>query len=321
MSCQTVGLSVSLLCLTGCVASPSATAGTQGAELSKEGAAIFAQLDALATSNLPFEVAYANDEERYLFSMDLIGLPDEFFGYSNGIRQVSPELPTSLIEIANRYRNLAIPAIRVEEPEIELRLISLDHSGSHSVVTVGVYNRQPVAIIRRYHNGNEMGKTAQLSYARSAALASDLGIGPRMHGVTHRDCGDRGVVVDLVRGDAPDVVLDKMTGDAIFELIEIEQRLQRYNISVNDDFQPFTDGIHMLSIDNEPSRFLHRVMRAASGKPVKRLASGFYIMNVVRPLIDNKLFAKVDEIKRIVATAYPEPQARVILETIEYNLH
>jgi len=68
-------------------------------------------------------------------------------------------------------------------------------------------------------------------------IADKLGIGPRIHGKYTDQAGSVSLVMDIVPGDFPQAAKEAITESTFRDFVEIKERLDKFDISVEDDFQ------------------------------------------------------------------------------------
>lgn len=117
-----------------------------------------------------------------------------------------------------------------------------EHSGSAGVVTLAeLPDGRPVAMKAIYPNSDNPDALKQmvLDDARSAKLTSDLGIGPKFHGVHQDGDGRWYVITDIARGDFSGT---KVTRQSFDDVDTILKRLDDAKISPHQDFQLYRDN-------------------------------------------------------------------------------
>jgi hypothetical protein len=136
----------------------------------------------------------------------------------------------------------------------DIILASDEHSGSAGVVRLGSVNGRPVAIKAYATQRKELAMDNKfiLEEAANAKLLSDLGIGPKFHGIYQDSTGRWNMVTDVVRGDFTGT---RVTAQSFDDLRTIEKRLHDAGISHAPDFQPYrTQDGRMLVIDANLAR-------------------------------------------------------------------
>jgi|GEM_PF-5221689 len=115
---------------------------------------------------------------------------------------------------------------------------SEEHSGSAGLVRLGyLSDGRPVAL-KAYHLGpqrNDLDDVA-LEEAQSAKMLSDLGVGPRFHGIWKDPDGAWNVVFDIARGDFNGMPI---TAQTFSDLETILSRLSGAGVTEFGDFQPY----------------------------------------------------------------------------------
>ena len=135
-----------------------------------------------------------------------------------------PQLPTTFAQLP------IAPVARVTDGV----LASRSHNGSGGLVRLAeLADGTPVAI--KKHHGN-LSQREALREARSVMLMSELGGGPRFHGVYQDSNGHWNVVMDIVPGDSRGA---PVTDRSFRDLEDIIQRLAGARMYELGDFQPF----------------------------------------------------------------------------------
>jgi hypothetical protein len=147
----------------------------------------------------------------------------------------------------------ALPQSIEEAAEANVREItstafaSDEHGGAAGVVRLGqLDDGSPVALKTVVPDGfpgataadiEALANQVLLQEVQRAQIASDLGIGPRYHGVVFDAEGRPNVVTDIVPGDAPGVS-SNITAQTVRDLDEILRRLEESPlVSIGNDFQ------------------------------------------------------------------------------------
>ncbi len=205
------------------------------------------EVDALTTRSTPFTagenipggsygVTVRNQNGKYLRTTDI----------------ESTDLPYQT-SITPAIDNPTIPK-RLEDFQIaplkrttDVVFASNEHSGSGGVVNLAeLSDGRPVAIKAIYGKGTKQENMQKiLDEARSAKLTSDMGIGPKFHGV-HQDAEGRWyVVTDIARGDFSGT---KVTKQSFEDLDTIFSRLKGAKIAPHGDFQLYRDNDGRVSV-------------------------------------------------------------------------
>ncbi|MFC1675043.1 L,D-transpeptidase family protein, partial [Candidatus Omnitrophota bacterium] len=187
-------------------------------------------------------------------------------GYStvSGLREVRPlsESPLSLNQV---------PKVKVTLPGIDTFLTSPYHEGSSSMVLVGFLpaeeagkaprpvalkyayelNRDPIFGIE-YRTGNAR---ITLEEYGQAKIAEELGIAPKVHGIS-KARGKLWLVMDIVPGDFAGAVPENINLNTVREFIELHRRLSQHEVSIFDMQFFVTPRGHIQLIDTEG---LHRI--------------------------------------------------------------
>lgn len=146
-----------------------------------------------------------------------------------------------------------LPASLEAAPRAPVRTVtdvafaSLEHSGSAGLVRLGyLEDGRPVAL-KAYHlrNNPEMLDKFMLEETRSAKLLSDLGVGPRFHGVWRDRDGSWNVAFDVARGDFSGNPINMRT---FHDLETILERLHGAGVAEFSDLQMYRDRDGRLSV-------------------------------------------------------------------------
>lgn len=183
---------------------------------------------------------------RYLVTGDI--KPGQL-PYANGVRPI----------IDGGVRT---PPTRLEDfPQVKLNkttdivLASNEHSGSSAVVKLAeLADGRPVAarVLPPWEGrGNDPARDAQfvLEAAQSAQLMSDLGLGPKFHGMTVDQNGWPMMVTDVATGDFPTAQAPgSLPGAGLHGLDTMFDRMSDAGLTPAGDFQYFVDPQGGLSV-------------------------------------------------------------------------
>jgi RNA polymerase sigma factor (sigma-70 family) len=177
--------------------------------------------------------------------------------YPSGLREPEPfgEIPPSFE---------AIPTVNVTLPTDDVFLVSESDSGSGGLVRLGfLADNRPVAVITAYPDHPLSDAELQnqlLRDYRGALINGWLGIGPKPHG-KFRDQDYRwNFVVDVLPGDMPEAMTDRLTHKTVEDLREIKRRLQSHGMRIAGDFQYYVTrkgGIQLVDSAISYDEFTH----------------------------------------------------------------
>jgi hypothetical protein len=166
---------------------------------------------------------------RYVRTADITA---DDLGYPGGLRDAQPvnldDIPTA-------------PVKQV----LDVTPVSDSTSGSAGLVRVGeLADGRPVALKTYYSTrGPEYDAARIAEEARSAKLYSDLGIGPKFHGTFVDAQGTTNIVMDVARGDFPEVASQNINRQSFSDLETMLGRLNDAGIKrLGDGFQPLIDS-------------------------------------------------------------------------------
>jgi hypothetical protein len=148
---------------------------------------------------------------------------------------------------------VSLPATLETAPRAAVRKVtdiafaSEEHSGSAGLVRLGyLEDGRPVAL-KAYHlrGRHEELNDFMLEETRSAKMLSDLGVGPRFHGVWRDHDGSWNVVFDIARGDFSGTPVTRRT---FSDLETILTRLKNAGVRSFGDLQLYRDENGRLSV-------------------------------------------------------------------------
>jgi Flp pilus assembly pilin Flp len=181
-------------------------------------------------------VMSSNKTGKYLRTQDI--QPGDL-PYESAIRPAQP------VKLADTLDEM--PQAKVKKVT-DTFLASDEHSGSAGVVRLAeLEDGRPVATKTYYPSRGAITDEEILSEARSAQLFSDLGIGPKYHGIYRDADGRLNVVMDVVPGDFSGT---KVTAQTFDDLETVGARLKGAGIEDVGDFQLYrTQDGRLVAID------------------------------------------------------------------------
>ncbi|MFM2400120.1 MAG: hypothetical protein RL341_2277, partial [Pseudomonadota bacterium] len=162
-------------------------------------------------------------------------LTPEVLGYESTIRPALEYPFTALDQQIDTF-----PKIKVKETNS--LLVSDISSGAWSVVKLGSFNGRPVAMRWSPKTATETSQQyqeRQLQSIRGSQFLSDLGVGPKLHGLYTNTRGEVYEVTDIVPGDHYDAVGEGRVNPAMTERTfdDLEEILERFeSVGLSDLF-------------------------------------------------------------------------------------